>query len=100
MKNFTLVAALALVACSTPAADSGALQATEYACASATAALKTAILFNERLSSGTRASVTKAVQVIDPICSQENPPTLGSDARAALSSAVAALTSAAAEAQR
>ena len=100
MRIIVLAAALALAGCVSMTTQDKALQATEFACASATAALKTAILFNERLSPGTRASVTKAVQIIDPICSQENPPTLGSDARAALSSAVAALTSAAAEAQR
>ncbi len=98
MKSLVLVFGLALAACQT--ANSGAFTATAYACASATASLKTAILFNGKLSPGTRAQVTQAVAVIDPVCSQENPPTLTSTGLAALQGAMAQLTSAAAEAQK
>jgi len=100
MKYFVLTLGLALAACQTQGADSGAFTATAYACASATASLKTAILFNAKLTPATRARVTQAVAVVDPICSQENPPTLTSSGLAALQGALASLTSAAAEAQK
>lgn len=95
-----LFLALALAGCNTTAADNTTFTATAYACASATASLKTAILFNDKLSPGTRNTVTQAVKVIDPVCSQESPPTLTGTALVALQSAMTNLTSAAAEASR
>lgn len=76
------------------------LSATEYVCASATAALKTAIVFNAKLSPTTRARVTQAAMVLNPVCSQEKLPTLSSTAFAALQGALSQLTAAAAEATR
>lgn len=93
------LALMALAACQTMA-DTGAFSAVAYTCASATAALKTAIVFNDRLSPATRGKITSAVMVIDPVCSQAEPPTLTGTALAALQGAAATLTSAAVEAQR
>jgi hypothetical protein len=93
-----LALAVALAACAT--AQQNTLASVEYACASATAALKTVIVLNDKLSAGTRASVTKAVAIVNPICSQPNIPTLDSTARTALDGALSQLTLAAAEATK
>lgn len=96
-KSLTLACALALAACMN-STQGTTTQAVEYTCASATAALKTVILLNDKLSAPTRANVSRAVQVVDPVCSQETVPTLNSTAFAALSGAMTQLTAAAVEA--
>lgn len=87
--------AVALTACMTATSQNTALQATEYSCASATAALKTVIALNDKLSAAQRANVSKAVAVIDPICGQKSVPTLDTTAQAALTGALTQLTVAA-----
>lgn len=97
MKNLLLsfACALALAGCMSTTGMNTALQATEYSCASATAALKTVIALNDKLSAVQRANVSKAVAVVDPICSQKTVPTLDTTAQAALTGALTQLTVAA-----
>lgn len=71
-----------------------------YTCASATAALKTSIVLNAKLTPANRAAVTQAGQVLNPICSQDPVPTVSTVAYAALTVALGQLTAAAAQAQK
>lgn len=104
MKFLIMLPIVAMASCSqsatTQSADNKALAATEYTCASATASLKTAILFNDKLSPATRANITRAGRVLDTVCSQDMPPTLDTTAQRALDGALSLLSAAAAEAQR
>jgi hypothetical protein len=70
------------------------IQSVEYTCASATALLKTATALQDKISPANQAKIGHAITVLNPICSQEMPPTLDNTARAALSSALAELTAA------
>lgn len=101
MRNLalSLLGACALAACSGCSTTQTA-QSVEYVCASATATLRTITALHANLSEATRARVTQAVTVINPVCSQEQLPTLDATAHAALSGALTVLASAAAEAQR
>lgn len=93
MKSILALAlALALASCATPSQDSNAMVGVEYTCAAATAALKTAITFNDKLSPSQRATVTQATIVVNPVCSQPTVPTLSTTAQAALTGALSQLT--------
>lgn len=85
--------AVALTACQTPS-QLEVTRNTAYICASAAAALNVANDNRARISAANQARITRAVNVINPICSQQTPPTLDSTAHAALSSALAELTAA------
>lgn len=98
LKTITCLAALALAGCMT--SPQGTLTSVEYTCAASTAALKTIIVFNDKLTAQNRADVTKAVAIINPICAQDNPPTLTSTASAALAGALTQITSVAATASK
>jgi len=93
-----LILVLALSGCMTQ--PQTGVQTTEYVCASATAALKTAIAFNAKLTPAQRSDVTKATLVIDPVCSQPTVPTISSTTQAALSGALATLTTIATAVQK
>lgn len=91
MKFIALFLVLAMAnACQS--ADQNTLTGVEYGCASATAALKTAIVFNDKLTPAQRAQITHASNIINPICSQPNVPTLDSTARAGFDVALKELT--------
>lgn len=95
MKPLVIAAMIfTLCGCMTPN-ESDTLRAVEYSCASAAAALKTIIVLNDKLSVAQRANVTRAVAVVDPICSQKTVPTLDSTQQAALTGALTQLTVAA-----
>lgn len=104
--SFSLIPAaplLLLYACAgiTPqSADQATFAAVSYTCASATAALKTAIKLNDRLTPDNRANVTRAGQTLNPVCSQDPVPTVSTTAKAALDAALLQLTVAAAQAQQ
>ncbi len=98
MKHLTLILALAISGCM--ASQPTAIQTTEYVCAASTAALKTAITFNAKLTPAQRADVTKATLVINPVCSQPTVPTLSSTAQAALAGALTTLTTIATDVQK
>lgn len=108
MKYLVLTLGLALGACTTttsidpqpaPHAPPITLQAVEYGCASAGAALEAINLNFARLSAGARQRVAQAKSVTDPICLQTTVPTLSSTAKAGFDAAVLALTGAQAEVQ-
>jgi len=96
----TFVLALVLSGCMSSTSPSTGVQTTEYVCAASTAALKTAITFNAKLTPAQRADVTKATLVIDPVCSQPMVPTLSSTAQAALTGALTTLTTIATAVQK
>ena len=100
MKKWRILAlagALALAGCmgSGTGTSASGPQATEYACAAGTAALKTVTALNAKLTAANRVAVSRAVAVMTPVCSQQTVPTLDSTAQAALTAAVAQLTAAA-----
>ena len=93
MKTIILAIVLAaLASCGTLSKD--ALSGVEYSCASATAALRTVTLLNDKLTPANRTNVSKAVAVINPVCGQESIPTLSSTSKAALDGALTLLTAA------
>lgn len=93
MKSLAILLVFAIAGCAgTPSQDSAARQATEFTCAGATAALKTAIQFNAKLSPAQRAQVTTATKVLDPVCSQPTMPSLSSTESIALKNALGTLT--------
>lgn len=93
MKSLAILFVFAITACAgTPSQDSTARQATEFTCAGATAALKTAVQFNAKLSPAQRAQVTTATKVLDPVCSQPTVPSLSSTESIALKNALGTLT--------
>lgn len=93
MKGLIVLLVFVIAGCAgTPSQDSTARQATEFTCAGATAALKTAIQFNAKLSPAQRTSVTAATKVLDPVCSQLTVPSLSSTESIALRNALGTLT--------
>jgi len=72
----------------------------EYVCASATAALETVNRFFDKLAPGTIAAVAQAKAITDPVCTQEEVPTLSDAAMNALRGALTQLTNASIEASR
>lgn len=88
-----MFALLVLTACA--GMDNQVTTSVEYGCASATAALKTAIVFNDKLTPALRAQITHGTNIINPICSQPTVPTLDTTARAAFDVALKELTGAA-----
>lgn len=97
MKGLVILLVFVVAACAgTPSQDSTARQATEFTCAGATAALKTAIQYNAKLSPAQRVEVTSATKVLDPICSQPTVPTVSSTQSVLLSNALTTLTAIAA----
>lgn len=70
------------------------MQSVSYTCASATAALKTVIIFNEKLTPANRVIVAKASNIANPICSADDKPTLTEAAALTLRTAAGQLTAA------
>jgi len=93
MIRFLAVVALtaSLMGCQTSAPT--VIQSTEYTCAAATAAIKTAVVFNDRLTPAQRQTVSRSIAVINPVCSQPVLPTVDSTLQAAMSGALTQLTS-------
>lgn len=74
-------------------ANDTTLKSVEYACASATVALKATNVLVPATNTDAQTKITHAVHVLNPICSQDKPPTLDSTAHAALTAALAELSS-------
>ena len=102
IKALTLSLLLSLPGCAlfSPAQDTVALVATEYTCTAADTATEVAILNFDRLSQSTKDAVTKARDVLRPVCTQDNPPSVSSTVKVTLDIALAQLAAAAAEGTR
>lgn len=78
----------------TPVPEGAAFKPVAYTCASAAFALETATTLRAKMSAETQAAITRAAGILNPVCSQENPPTVSSVTAAAMATALKEITTA------